>query len=83
MGVFLRLMGSGSSQPKLKKYREMKDYTSEQMRGWLMKNMTLDEIIELCGLLILEELNDETTPITITQKEFEQHFRIRKPHQIK
>lgn len=83
MGIFLRLMGSGSSQPKLKKYREMKDYTSEQMRGWLMKNMTLDEIIELCGLLILEELNDETTPITITQKEFEQHFRIRKPHSTK
>ena len=83
MGIFLRLLGGGSSQPKLKKYREMKDYTSEQMRDWLMKNMTLDQIIELCGLLILEELNNETIPITISQEEFEQHFRIRKPHQIK
>lgn len=79
MGVFLDLMSSGSSQPKLKKYRDMKDYTSNQMRDWLMKNMTLDQIIELCGYLILEELNNETTPITITQEEFEQHFRIRKP----
>jgi hypothetical protein len=79
MGIFLDLMSCGSSQPKLKKYRDMKDYTSNQMRDWLMKNMTLDQIIELCGLLILEELNNETTPITITQEEFEQHFRIRKP----
>lgn len=80
MGVFLDLMGGNSSQPKLKKYREMKDYTSAQMREWLMKNLTLDEIIEICGLMILEELNDsDIKPITITQEEFEKHFRIRKP----
>ena len=79
MGVFLELMGGKSSQPKLRKFRELKDFTSAEMRGWLMKNLTVDQIIELCGLLILEELKTDTPPITITQEEFERHFRIRKP----
>lgn len=80
MGTFLKMMGGGTSQPKLKKYREMKDYTSEQMKQWLYQNFKLDEIVELCGYLILDELNnDDITPITITQEEFEKHFRIRKP----
>lgn len=79
MGTFLKLMGGNTSQPKLKKYREMKDYTSEQMKQWLYQNFKLDEIVELCGHLILDELNnDDITPITITQEEFEKHFRIRK-----
>lgn len=80
MGTFLKLMGGTTSQPKLKKYREMKDYTSEQMKQWLYNNFKLDEIAELCSHLILDELNnDDITPITITQEEFEKHFRIRKP----
>ena len=87
MGVFLDLMSNGCSQPKLRKFREMKDFTSAEMRDWLMKNMTLDQIIELCGLLILEELKNDAPPITITQEEFEKHFRIRKPqanpHKVK
>ena len=79
MGVFLDIMGGKSSQPKLRKFRELKDFTSAEMRDWLMKNLTLDQIIEMCGLLILEELKTDTPPITITQEEFEKHFRIRKP----
>lgn len=80
MGVFLRMMGGNSSQPKLRKFREMKDYTSEQMKNWLTENFKLGEIIELCSYLILEELNNgDITPITITQEEFDKHFRIRKP----
>lgn len=80
MGVFLDFMGGNSSQPKLKKVRDMKDYTSVQMRDWLMKNLTIDEIIEICGLMILDELNEkDIAPITISQEEFNRHFRIRKP----
>lgn len=80
MGVFLDFMGGNTSQPKLKKFREMKDYTSEQMRNWLMDNFKMGEIVELCGMLILDELNEsDDRPITITQEEFERHFRIRKP----
>lgn len=79
MGVFLDMMGGNSSQPKLRKFREMKDFTSVQMKEWLMKNMSLEQIIELCGLLILEELTTEKAPITITEEEFNAHFRIRKP----
>lgn len=76
------MMGGNTSQPKLKKYREMKDYTSEQMKSWLFQNFKLDEIVELCAYLILDELNnDDITPITITQQEFEKHFRIRKPQE--
>lgn len=82
MGTFLKMMGGNTSQPKLKKYREMKDYTSEQMKSWLFQNFKLDEIVELCAYLILDELNnDDITPITITQQEFEKHFRIRKPQE--
>lgn len=79
MGTFLKMMGGTTSQPKLKKYREMKDYTCEQMKTWLFQNFKLDEIVELCSYLILDELNnDDITPITITQEEFDKHFRIRK-----
>lgn len=80
MGTFLKMMGNGSSQPKLKKYRVMKTYTADQMKQWLYSNCKIDEIVELCAYLILDELNDEApSPITITQEEFEKHFRIRKP----
>lgn len=80
MGTFLKMMGSGTTQPKLKKFREMKDYTAEQMKSWLFQNFKLDEIVELCAYLILDELNnDDVRPITITQEEFDAHFRIRKP----
>ena len=80
MGAFLDFMGNGSSQPKLRKFREMKDFTSEQMRNWLLDNFKMGEIIELCSYLILDELNgEEIRPITISQEEFEKHFRIRKP----
>jgi hypothetical protein len=82
MGTFLKMMSGTTSQPKLKKYREMKDYTAEQMKSWLFQNFKLDEIVELCAYLILDELNnDDITPITISQEEFEKHFRIRKPQQ--
>lgn len=58
----------------------MKDFTSEQMKNWLLDNFKMGEIIELCSYLILDELKgEECKPITITQEEFEKHFRIRKP----
>lgn len=82
MGTFVNMIGGLSSSPtKLKKIKEMKDYTSEQMKEWLMENLKVGEIIELCSYLILDELNEEDTarPITISQEEFERHFRIRKP----
>lgn len=84
MDTFMRFMGAyGSTSGKAKKLREeLKDYTSEQMKQWMFKNFKLDDIVELCAYLILDELNEETNefkPITITQEEFEKHFRIRKP----
>lgn len=81
MGTFLKMMGGATtSQPKLKKFREMKDYTPEQMKSWLFQNFKLDDIVEMCACLILDELNNgDVRPITITQEEFDAHFRIRKP----
>ena len=79
-GIFLSLMGGNSSQPKLKKYREMKDMSQEDMKKWLYENFKLDDITDLCAAYILDELNTEDTPkIYITQEQFNQFFRVRKP----
>lgn len=79
-GIFLSLMGGNSSQPKLKKYREMKDMSQEDMKKWLYENFKLDDIADLCAAYILDELNTEEPPkIYITQEQFNQFFRVRKP----
>ena len=80
MGYFLKMMGSGTTQPKLRKFREMKDCTVDEVKKWLFENYKLDTIVEMCAGMILDELNnDDVRPITITQEEFDAHFRIRKP----
>lgn len=74
------MMGSGTTQPKLRKFREMKDCTVDEVKKWLFENYKLDTIVEMCAGMILDELNNgDVRPITITQEEFDAHFRIRKP----
>lgn len=80
MGYFLKMMGAGTSQPKLRKFRELKNCEVAEVKQWLFQNYKLDDIVELCAGMILDELNnDDIKPITITQEEFDAHFRIRKP----
>ena len=84
MNTFIKfLIAEGCSPQKARRLcDELKDYTSEQMKQWLFKKYKLDEIVELCAYIVLDELKEEVNeikPITISQEEFDRHFRIRKP----
>lgn len=77
--IFLEIMGGRTSQPKLKKYRDMKDYTDSQMIDWLKSNLTYEQTVNMLAYYILEDLNDVHVPkITITQEQFDALFHIRK-----
>lgn len=80
MAYFIQYVSGGTSTMR-KRIKEFEKMTQEEIKQWLYKNLTIDQITDLCVGLIQEELTTGIAPkpITITQEEFDQHFRIRKP----
>lgn len=83
MGFFLNYVNSNSSsRSQFNKYRQMTNWTNEEIEKWIMDNFKMSDIVAIAAGCIKDELNQKgNTPITISIEEFEAHFRIRKPQQ--
>lgn len=68
---------------RIKTYKNLAEATPEEVINWLENNCNHREIMSLLAQYMLEEFNfeEEKTPkIRITQEQFDEYFRVIKPH---
>lgn len=68
---------------RIKTYKNLAEATPEEVVSWLENNCNHREIMSLLAQYMLEEFNfeEEKTPkIRITQEQFDEYFRVIKPH---
>ena len=88
INVFYNFLNPAGSTyaPKMRMYRAMKEMDIQQMKEYLSDNFTYSQLMTLLVEYIKQELNQEEQvmpKIRVTQEQFDNYFRIIKPHQRK
>lgn len=68
---------------RIKTYKNLAEATPEEVINWLENNCNHREIMSLLAQYMLEEFNyqeEKTAKIRITQEQFDEFFRVIKPH---
>ena len=71
---------------RIKTYKNLAEATPEEVINWLENNCNHREIMSLLAQYMLEEFNyqeEKTAKIRITQEQFDEFFRVIKPHMKK
>lgn len=68
---------------RIKTYKNLAEATPEEIINWLENNCNHREIMSLLAQYMTEEFNyqeEKTVKIRITQEQFDEFFRVIKPH---
>ena len=68
---------------RIRTYKNLAEATPEEVINWLENNCSHRDVMSLLAQYMIEEFNfeEEKTPkIRITQEQFDEYFRVIKPH---